>query len=232
MTSPSTLARKAAKTKNPVEAKKLRVKAALLRRQARAKAAQGRNVIQSLHEKRQASFKQRQAVPRDQNTTGLLPAGRNKIYPGFKAELIKNAKAEVAQSPVHFAHNPTTGWAPVDPVAVLAENLRKLARGKSEQQAAEFGIALRAKLVDAKVTGKKEAEEANLATLKTVYETNRINVVCAFLSEMEGLASIGNGPLPKVVMVSGFTLARVIDALRDAGYSSEGKGGGIRSRQV
>jgi hypothetical protein len=75
----------------------------------------------------------------------------------------------------------------------------------------------------AKYQGEKAADQRHTEQLKRIHEANAINVVCALLAEMEEAARANGGPLPTIVTVAGYTMARVIDALHRAGYSSKGK---------
>ena len=73
--------------------------------------------------------------------------------------------------------------------------------------------------------GKEGAERSAADRIKVMHEAQQINVVCAFLAEMNAIATLNTGPLPRAVMIAGYTLARVVDALRQAGYTEDGKEG-------
>ena len=74
----------------------------------------------------------------------------------------------------------------------------------------------------------KEIENKYRQQMIDASKINHINVVCAFIADMEGTASLNGGALPPSVMVSGYTVARIIDVLRQAGYDTEGKRGDDR----
>ena len=61
--------------------------------------------------------------------------------------------------------------------------------------------------------------------LRTMSEIAHINVLCAFIADMEGNQSLYGGALPSSVMVSGMTIARIIAQLREDGFSTEGRRG-------
>jgi hypothetical protein len=222
MTSASTLARKAAKSKNPAVAKRLRSQAARLRREARAKS---KKVVRTRRVEPYTSMRETfEARARSAETAKAL---NDAIY--------GDGRTELSRSPVSDpATDGEARWQVVPSIiqGYEVDRLRTLARIKrkaDDETTDPFEIGLRAKLVDAKVAGKKEAEQANTALLKQVHEVNRINVVSAFIAELEGVAAANGGTIPKTLVVSGYTLARVLDALRDAGHTTEGKEG-IRKR--
>lgn len=68
----------------------------------------------------------------------------------------------------------------------------------------------------------QRAEQHELEHLKAIHETNAINVVAAFMAEMEAIQTLNRGAVPPALMTSGFTIARVVDALAKAGYSKNG----------
>ena len=77
---------------------------------------------------------------------------------------------------------------------------------------------------------RRDNEAEQKSTLDIAHRIQGISVVCAFLAEIEDAYSDGK-PLPKIMHVAGFTMARLIEALREAGYTTEGKQGS-RHNQV
>jgi hypothetical protein len=110
-----------------------------------------------------------------------------------------------------------------DDVAKLQRNnrLRDMAKNTKSDM---FDAEIQRLADDATYKARQEAEAAHTNALRTIYEINSINVVSAFLAEIEGVNALNKGSLPPSVMVSGFTLARIVAALRNAGYTTEGKG--------
>jgi hypothetical protein len=71
----------------------------------------------------------------------------------------------------------------------------------------------------------RELEAKHRDELKIMADIAHINVICAFIADMEGNQSLYGGALPASVMVSGMTIARIVAELREHGYSTEGKRG-------
>ena len=98
-----------------------------------------------------------------------------------------------------------------------------LVKHAAEQAAAGGTGGWKALTVDERI--KMANDDGAEARIRQQSETHSMNVVCAFIAEMNGIAALNRGPLPRALMVSGYTLARVCDALRQAGYTEDGKGG-------
>lgn len=226
MTSASTLIRRARKAKSPRVAKRLRTMAAKLRRAARDKAAAKKATTRktslrpTTKKKRKPRAKPSAADPlagigginRDNEMGWQVRREGNKLLATLQGGDMQGLGAQAGAAGL------------IDGDGI--EMMRALARHKYKPgEVDQFAIGLRARLVEAKVTGGRQADEINTNLLKTVHEVNRINVVSAFMARLEGVQKLNNGPLPPTVFVDGFTLARVYDALRDAGYTTEGKGG-------
>lgn len=130
-------------------------------------------------------------------------------------------------------HNAAGGWKEIghDDGLISTEELERL-RSKAQERTNEkvdgFGISVRAALIGARIFGRKQETVDHAKRLETLMEVQNINVVSAFIAEMNGIAAMNRGPLPPVIMVSGYTLARVLDALRRAGYTENGKEGAKR----
>lgn len=117
------------------------------------------------------------------------------------------------------------GWQDVGNVngdQMNAERIIKLARSKSGTVALDVQAELAQLARIAKFEGQKESDERSLANLRSVNEGHAINVVSSFLSVVEGIGKANGGPLPRSVMMSGFVIARVADALRKSGYTEDG----------
>lgn len=191
MTSPSTLIRKAAKTKNKVLARKLRAEAAQLRRDIRAA--------------HRPAWVPARIPPR--------PPIQNSI------ERTIDGIAEAAQRGAIAGAGQDTAEQPLISESEI-QHLHKLAHPRKNLQ--EFETALRAQIIDAKTRGRRSADDETARRLQSIYEINRINVVSALLCEVAHVERHGK-PLPKTWILSGYTLARVVEALREAGYTEEGK---------
>jgi hypothetical protein len=203
MTSASTLIRHANRTKNPALAKRLRAQAAKLRREAREAKKPGPN-------------------------KGLLKDGASdpnvKMPPPNKLNHAQQSAAN-ALGQQRFAPIAEQGWAPMPPDPIVskdaAENLMKVARHKNTSPEAFQSELLRI-AANAKYEAKKEAQDEHRKAIIRNNEQHHINAVCAFIAELEGLSRENGGPMPQAVVLSGYTVARVIDALKKAGYSAEG----------
>lgn len=214
MTSPSTLIRRARKAKNPAQAKRLRNQAARLRREQRGKSAKKSDTAAK------AAIRKRSGGKPDA-LAGILGINRSD-NPAWRVR--QDGDNMVAS----YGVAEVAGEAKAEPIisGEEIERVRALAKAKHvPNEPDSFAIAMRANLVDAKVRGKRDAEEAHVSLLRTVHEVNALNVVCAFVAEIEGIQALHRGTLPPTLMLSGYTVARVYSALRDAGYTSEGKGG-------
>jgi hypothetical protein len=127
----------------------------------------------------------------------------------------------------------TQGWAPIPTHDELiaqsrAEEITKLARSKGgAKEEIVKRLACWGRI--AEVEARKEAEVANMDSIKMLTKQMHINVVASFLAQVNGMAAANRGPLPRSMVVSGYTLARVVDALNQAGYTEDGfKSDGIR----
>lgn len=223
MTSASTLIRRARKAKSPREAKRLRTMAAKLRRAARDKAASKKAPA-----KRSTKSKKKPAKRRTRAKVSIANGLKEAIMRGESGDW--KVRREGNKLLATLQGGDTQGLATTGVAGLIdgdgIEMMRALAQHEYKPgEIDQFAIGLRARLVDAKVTGGRQADEINTNLLKTVHEVNRINVVSAFMAEMDGVQKLNGGPLPPSMMVSGYTLARVYDALRDAGYTTEGKSG-------
>jgi hypothetical protein len=58
-----------------------------------------------------------------------------------------------------------------------------------------------------------------------------IAIVSAFVAKCETMEKLNKG-MPRTAIVDGLTLARIVDALRDAGYTADGKTGRPQWRAV
>lgn len=215
MTSASTLIRKAAKAK-PAEAKRLRAQAAKLRREAREAKKPGPNLgIQANRPARGA------IIGGDPNVKMPPPNhAKNALYVG------REAANDGQDTTMRFEHSAEHGWrTPVPPEPLVhmihAEGLLKQARRKdaTAEQIHETLIQIGRGV---QYKARAEADVRHIEALKQVHEANAINVVCAFVAAAEGWARSNGGPMPATAVIAGHTLARVVDALKNAGYSADG----------
>lgn len=200
MTSPSTLIRKAAKAKSARTAERLRAEAAKLRRDLRAEA----KAKHPLPPRAKAKAKE------------LTDKIRSRINEVATRTLDMQPQSEVSG-----------GWRPVqDPNPYLdpddLERLRHYAREKKRPQ--DFEIAIRGRLVDSYKSAERKAADETREKLKAMADANRIAVVAAFIATVEAQAARQGGELNPVLNISGYTIARVVEALRLAGYTENGKG--------
>ena len=198
MTSASTLIRRAAKAK-PAQAKKLRAEAAKLRRAARARKKPGPNPATT-------------AIGADPKANRAANAlGTQGGLRGDNSTDMNFAQRSAAQ-----------GWQPAPLVSTeRAEALMKLARHKGTD-VGNIHHELCRIAANAGHEARQEADQRHIETLKHIHEANAINVVCAFVATANAMAKANRGPMPETVIVSGFQLARVVDALEKAGYSADG----------
>lgn len=114
-------------------------------------------------------------------------------------------------------------------------SLRKAAFSKKYPQ--RFSLALIGLINGGKIQGRSEmmdrvkaTEALHVERLKLMQEAHAINVVSAFMARVDAAQKLNKGPLPAHVVLDGYTVARVYDALRDAGYTTEGRDSGFRKR--
>jgi hypothetical protein len=181
-----------AKTAPRAEAKVLREQASSLRR-AERKAA-------------------KKPVKTSYVQTATVRPVENKLRKAFEATMtagVGHAAEATGANPDHHLR--------VKARAILVAARKK--GGGAEQQVVD---ALERLIGEATYEGKAAAEHLHLDNVKQMSEAQRINVVASFMAQTEAMAKANGGPLPAVVPVSGFVLARVMDTLTKAGYSSEG----------
>lgn len=216
MTSASTLVRQAKKAKTKAEAKALRAKAALMRRTARkakeARKADGMkvatqallNAVQSsqINASRSNQDNADDGRNMDKGTFNLVPIGYRTASEAMEARLEEDA-----------AH----------PFVSMgrAEVLMKLARKKSINPETFHNELVRLAALH-RLEAKQEASTLYMEHLKRARETNDINVVCAFIASVEGVMRANGGSLSPSIVVAGYTVARVLEALKAAGYSESG----------
>ncbi len=129
-------------------------------------------------------------------------------------------------------HDAVKGWSveeqalvnrSVIPAPLIApERIKELRKLAFKRKGDGFEIGLRGLFVDAD----KRATER----LKGQQELHRINVVSGFMARVQAVEKLNGGPLPPFMAIDGYTVARVYDALRDAGYSVDGRDSGFRRR--
>lgn len=214
MTSPSTLIRKAAKAKSAATAARLRAEAAKLRREAR----QLRTTAGTL--RAEAGKLRKTAVAKAE---ALATKVRSRINEVATRTLDMQPQSEVSggwKAVSHDGENVLIG-------DEYLETLRAAARKKpksSKEEHDSFGIAMRAALVTQRAHGRRQVEESEREKRKAIYDANRIAVVSGFIATVEAAARHNKGELAPTVVTSGYTIARIIEALRLAGYTENGKG--------
>ena len=213
MVSPSTLIRQARATKNPKKRLALRKEAAALRRRIRHKAKKVRKPRVEVNVKFLDNPTASQAIAEAQGPQ----SGQGVVFQGT----LGSYSNELTQSAPKYIEPPLVSTETV-------ERLRHMARNRKYPES--FEIALRSLVVDGKVTGRKEAEQRHIDHVKQIAEVHAINTVCGFMAIVKDHESRNKGPLPPSVTLSGYTVAKIYDALRDAGYTENGKDSGFRRR--
>ena len=102
---------------------------------------------------------------------------------------------------------------------------------KSAKNAEDFKLRLGGMLAAARHEAVGKSTDERHEQVKTNDKAWGIAIVCALIAKCETLEKVHRS-IPKTVIVDGLTLARVVDALRDAGYTSEGKTGPMQWRQA
>jgi hypothetical protein len=208
VTSPSTLNRLANKTKNPAKAKALRAQAAKMRREIRL----------SRHPLGKPTTMQR--ARKNNKLQREETARMHKRLPGL-AGLVATERKEITG----INSEQTTGWQAVTENPIITsetiERLRSLSRRRDKPM--DFEIGLRSALIDAKARGKREQADVTEAYTRQQRDAHNINVVCGFIAEMQAIENATAAGLPPSLIIAGYTVARVVDALRAAGYNADGK---------
>lgn len=102
----------------------------------------------------------------------------------------------------------------------LAEELATLARKKGGKD--EIQSRLMMATATAAYEGERAADKRHMQAVRAIHEANTDKVVCAALAVFECDPRFRNGFDP-AVMLSGYTLARIVDALNRAGYTAQGR---------
>lgn len=152
-------------------------------------------------------------------------------------KMVHAVKKLIAATPTVLAQGgpmvQTQGWSPLPTHDELlaqsrAEEITKLARSKTGTQD-EISRRLACWNRIAELNGRKDAEESHAAVVQNLLKQQGINTVASFLCAANGAAKANGGPLPRSMVVSGYVLAKVVDALTQAGYTEDGfKSDGIR----
>jgi hypothetical protein len=197
MTSASTLSRRARAEKNPTKAKKLRAKAAALRRKARME----------------------HAIKTGQHS-GIV-VGLNPIHME-RDEAANDSNAARAASVDHLPLVRKPWYETEEQIAEL------LGKAKKPE---EFKRELANMLASSRFDGRTKALQERDGEAAEINKTWRINIVAAFIAKAEAMEKMHRG-LPRTIVVDGMTAARIVDALRDAGYTAEGFSGRPQWRAV
>lgn len=93
-------------------------------------------------------------------------------------------------------------------------------------------IAMRRELVDAHIQGENNAAAKYGAQAKMNSEGHAISMVSSLIAIVEHSERL-NGSLPPTMVLPGYMVAKVVDALRKAGYTRDGlNGGGIARENI
>jgi hypothetical protein len=201
MTSPSTLIRRARKAKNPAESKRLRAQAAKMRRELRAKKVKPKKA------KAKKPKKVTNPVAAMDNTWSMVKNNLNEILYGDNAKV----GAKLGQQATDSSINP---W--------LDSRSDQLVKAAKKGDGNTFDAILSDMMRGARMNALQEAEREHTEVLKALHEANSIKVVSAFIAEIEGIKALNRGVLSPTIMVSSFTINRVVAALRDNGYTEFG----------
>ena len=102
----------------------------------------------------------------------------------------------------------------------LTEEIMALARKKGGKDAIQNKITER--IAVARAEGQILADRNMVQTAKRTHEAHSDKVVCGALATWE-MAMTVNGGLPSTCVVSGYTVARIMDVLNRLGYSGNGR---------
>ena len=239
MTSASTLARRARAEKNPRKAKKLRAEAAKLRREEReAKAFQASTVAELNSMKNE---KRAQMLKRVKKRKARKPGkAASKTIKGLNQALehakrfglenggwraVDNAARAASPDAMPLAQlqqeRPGKGEIVGGELARKAEEIAKLARKKGGIDAIQK--ALEALAFNRRHEATREMTERMNTVAKDSNKRWGDAIVTGFMARCLGMEAANGRGLPDYVVVDGVTLARVVDALTDAGYTAQGK---------
>jgi len=144
-----------------------------------------------------------------------------------KAKPAKKKKAKKAATKVQRAIAAVAALAPS--VGEQAKSPLDLAveRVLGTDATLEQSIALRRELLEARKTGENNAA----ARHASVQEAHDISTVCGFIAITEHSERL-NGNLPPTMAVSGYMVAKLVQALRKAGYTRDGLNGSGTNREA
>lgn len=91
----------------------------------------------------------------------------------------------------------------------------------------DFAIMLRRELLEARKTGENNAAAKYAAQI----EGHNISVISGLIAIVEHAQKL-NGSLPPTMALSGYMVAKVVEALRKAGYTRDGLDGSGTTRQA
>lgn len=231
--SASTLARQAAKTKNPKEAKRLRAAAAKLRREAReatsyevSKQAELSKLVRAGRRSRKKAAKPRPAAKIEAGLKQALELAKNQTRREMLDNVSKKTASELNQA--LYGDNAQRAASPDSmPLSLTGipwyqreEEVIKLMKAakKPEEFKRELSNMIHASRYDGRL--KVLGEQADAMS-----ESNKrwaISIVAGFIARMNAEAKANGGPLPRSIIVDGATMARVVDALEKAGYTPDG----------
>lgn len=105
----------------------------------------------------------------------------------------------------------------------FAERITKLARGKKPEDAEGLKSALTLFKAAQHYEGQMKAERSHGENIKRMIQRNRDAIVCGFVAEAESAMPLPPGD---VLMLSGNTITKIVDALHEAGYTGKGRNRG------
>jgi len=84
---------------------------------------------------------------------------------------------------------------------------------------------IRRELIDAQALGASEVHDNTRMLLKIQSDAAAVNVVSGFMAICELAQKANDGALPPTLSLSGYTAAKVYDALKEVGYTANGRQG-------
>lgn len=205
--------RQAEKANTATEAKRLRAKAADMRRELREATKTKKPVVRKVARKKRSGavrsiLSNPAAIP--MNTAAAIRAfpGKGNMT-GFRGD---NSTLHGVNVDMHARAIITEARKKnVDPMLALTERLEQIVR------VAEF-------------EGKKLAEKQAGENALAIRRATDAKIVCAFLAGVEHIETINHG-MPTTFVVSGFTLSKIVDVLHSAGYTAIGNSDTLEARR-
>lgn len=226
MTSASTLARRASKTKNKAEAKRLRAESAQLRREEREAKRFQSSTVSQLNKPRPADKIMKglkQALEHAENMTaeGINNAlyGDSNAVTGAQMALNQLRAGSVDSMPLTQANQPGRGEIVGGYLAGMAEELAKLGRTKGGVDTIQSHLMTLE--YRARTDAKFEARQNERKAVQAAREEMRDKMICGFIALIDA-GEQTNSTTP-VSFMSADLIANIVDALKANGYTPTGK---------